>query len=270
MSATPFAYHLLFVLSVALATFTQSLTGFAFGLVLLGLVAMLHLAPLPVAANVVTVMVLANAALIVRGFPALPRRLIVPAYGSSLVGVACGTCLLAWLSDNAIGAARFVLGVAILASSLLLVLHSRPRAALASPASFALYGGASGVMGGIFASAGPPMVFHLYRQPLDRVVVRDTLTLLFAVNAVLRLVIVLYQGRFDAASLALSAEALPVVLVVTWLVRRYPPRWSSTVVRRVVFVLLAGAGFSLVGPALAQWHRVMSCHSCSSSLSSVA
>lgn len=52
--------HLLFVACVALATFVQSLTGFAFGLVLLGLVAMLHLAPLAVAANVVTVMVLAR------------------------------------------------------------------------------------------------------------------------------------------------------------------------------------------------------------------
>ncbi|MGC8050090.1 hypothetical protein, partial [Salmonella enterica] len=80
-------------------------------------------------------------------------------------------------------------------------------------------------------SAGPPMVFHLYRQPLDRVVVRDTLVLLFAVNAVLRLVIVLAQGRFDHASLALSLEALPVVLGVTWLARRHPPQWSPLTVR---------------------------------------
>jgi len=250
LSLSPFLHHLLFAVCVATATFTQSLTGFAFGLVLLGLVAVFHLAPLPVAANVVTVMVLANAALLVRGLPALPRRLLVPSYGSSLIGVAVGACLLAWLSDNAIGVVRFALGLAILACSLLLVVQSKPRAQLASPGTFAVYGCISGVMGGVFASAGPPMVFHLYRQPLDRVVVRDTLVLLFAVNAVLRLIIVLAQGRFDAASLALSAEALPVVLIVTWLKRRYPPNWSPTAVRRVVFVLLAIAGTSLVAPAV--------------------
>ncbi len=246
----PFLHHLLFAACVATATFTQSLTGFAFGLVLLGLVAVFHLAPLPVAANVVTVMVLANAALLVRNLPALPRKLLVPSYGSSLVGVAVGACLLAWLSDNAIGVVRFALGIAILACSVLLVLQAKPRAQLGSPGSFALYGGISGVMGGVFASAGPPMVFHLYRQPLDRMVVRDTLVLLFALNAVLRLIIVLAEGRFDAASVALSLEALPVVLTVTWLARRYPPGWSPTAVRRVVFVLLAAAGISLVAPAV--------------------
>jgi uncharacterized membrane protein YfcA len=250
MSGMQFVHHLLFVVCVALATFTQSLTGFAFGLVLLGLVAVFHLAPLPVAANVVTVMVLANAALLVRGVPALPRRVMAPAFGSSLVGVALGACLLAWLSDNAIGVVRVALGLAILACSVLLVVQTKPRAQLSSPGTFAFYGVLSGVMGGVFASAGPPMVFHLYRQPLDRLVVRDTLVLIFAVNAVLRLGIVLQQSRFDAASLALSLEALPVVLLVTWLARRYPPGWSPRAVRRVVFVLLATAGASLVAPAV--------------------
>ena len=97
MNLSPFLHHALFAACVATATFTQSLTGFAFGLVLLGLVAVFHLAPLPVAANVVTVMVLANATMLVRGLPALPRRLLLPSYGSSLVGVAIGACLLAWL-----------------------------------------------------------------------------------------------------------------------------------------------------------------------------
>ncbi|MBP0597836.1 sulfite exporter TauE/SafE family protein [Herbaspirillum sp. LeCh32-8] len=248
MSGSLVQHHLLFAACVILATFTQSLTGFAFGLVLLGLVAAFHLAPLPVAANVVTVMVLANAALLVRRLPALPRRLLLPSFGSSLAGVALGACLLAWLSDHAIGAARIALGIAILACSVLLVIQTRTRTQLSSPGAFAFFGAVSGVMGGVFASAGPPMVFHLYRQPLDRLVVRDTLVLLFAVNAVLRLLIVLAQGRFDAASLMLSLEALPLVLLVTWLVRRYPPDWPPAAMRGAVFALLLAAGASLLLP----------------------
>lgn len=250
MILTGWAQHLLFIACVALATFVQSLTGFAFGLVLLGLVAMLHLVPLAEAANVVTLMVLANAAMIVRAAPGLPARLMLPTFGSSLIGVGLGACLLAWLSDHAIGALRLTLGLAILACSLLLVLRTETGARLSSRPSFAFFGTLSGVMGGVFASAGPPMVFHLYRQPLDRIVVRDTLVLLFAVNALLRLVIVLAQGRFDSAALMLSLEALPVVLAVTWATRRHPPQWSPLTVRRIVFVLLMVAGASLVLPAL--------------------
>lgn len=240
----------LFLAAVALATYTQNLTGFAFGLVLLGLVALLHVAPLPVAANVVTVMVLANAAMIVRRRPELPGPQLGATLVSSLVGVAMGVMLLDWLSDNAVNLMRLALGVAILSCSMLLLLQARPRPALSSSWAFAVFGWLSGVMGGVFASAGPPMVFHMYRQPLKAHVIRETLVLLFAVNAVLRLAMVVAQNRFDHVSLWLSLEALPVMMGLTWLNRVRPPKWSPEMVRRVVFGLLVLAGTSLVLPAL--------------------
>lgn len=244
------AQHGLFLIAVAVATYTQNLTGFAFGLVLLGLVALMHVAPLPVAANVVTIMVLVNAAMIVRRRPQLPGVLLGATLASSLVGVALGVVLLTWLSDNAVSLMRLVLGLAILSCSVLLVLQARQRPALAPLWSFVAFGWLSGVMGGVFASAGPPMVFHMYRQPLKAHVIRETLVLLFAVNAVLRLVMVVAQGRFDHASVLLSLEALPVMMGLTWLNRVRPPGWSPEMVRRIVFGLLLMAGASLVLPAL--------------------
>lgn len=245
-----FLHHALFLAVTAAATLTQTLTGFAFGLVFLALMACCHLAPLPAAANVVNVMVLANAALLVRHRPRLPAGIAAPLYGSSLVGVALGVALLGWLSGGAVVVLRLLLGVAVLVCSLLLVVARRRRETVSGRASFVFYGGLSGVMGGLFASAGPPMVFQLYRQPLASETVRDTLVLLFAGNAVLRLLLIVPQGRFDMMSLLLSAEALPVVLGLTWWCKRHPPRLSPTLVRRVVFVLLLGAGLSLVLPAL--------------------
>jgi hypothetical protein len=242
--------HVLFLLSVAAATYTQNLTGFAFGLVLLGLVALLHVAPLPVTANVVMMMVLVNATIVVRRRPDLPARVLATILASSLVGVACGVTLLTWLSDNAVYAMRLALGIAILSCSLLLLIQSRARPTLSPQWTFVTFGWLSGVMGGVFASAGPPMVFHMYRQPLKPNVIRETLVLLFAVNAVLRLAMVAGQGRFDHASAMLSLEALPVMVGLTWLNRVRPPGWSPQVVRRVVFGLLLLAGISLVLPAL--------------------
>lgn len=244
------AQHMMFLLSVASATYTQNLTGFAFGLVLLGLVALLHVAPLPVTANVVMMMVLANAAIIVRRRPDVPAPVLVAILASSLVGVACGVTLLTWLSDNAVDATRLALGVAILACSLLLLMQARAQSTLSPRWTFVAYGWLSGVMGGVFASAGPPMVFHMYRQPLKPNVIRETLVLLFAVNAVLRLAMVAGQGRFDHTSAMLSLEALPVMVGLTWLNRVRPPDWSPQIVRRVVFGLLLLAGISLVLPAL--------------------
>lgn len=242
--------HLAFIACVALATYIQNLTGFAFGLVLLGLVGAFQIASLPVAANVVTMMVLANAVMVVRRRPQLPGRTLELILGTSLIGVASGVWMLTWLSHNASNVLRLVLGVAIVVCSFLLVARTRKRETMSGPLAFVGYAGLSGVMGGIFASAGPPMVFHMYRQPLEAQTIKETLVLLFAVNAVLRLIMVVSQRHFDDASIALSLEALPVVLGLTWYARRYPPGWSPTVVRRVVFALLLGAGTSLVVPAL--------------------
>ncbi|MGI4861723.1 MAG: TSUP family transporter [Janthinobacterium lividum] len=249
-----FLHHALFLAVTAAATLTQTLTGFAFGLVFLALMACFHLAPLPAAANVVNVMVLANAALLVRHRPQLPAGVSLPIYGSSLAGVALGVALLGWISGSAVIVLRLLLGIAVLVCSLLLVVARRRRETVSGRASFAFYGGLSGVMGGLFASAGPPMVFQMYRQPLAAGTIRDTLVLLFAVNAVLRLLLIIPQGRFDGLSLMLSLEALPVVLGLTWFCKQHPPRLSPTAVKRVVFVLLLGAGLSLVLPAL---HRLL-------------
>ena len=241
--------HLLFMLAAALATFTQVLTGFAFGLVFLALVAAAHLAPLPEAANVVNVMVLANAVLLVRRWPGLPKGMSSGLFVSSLLGVGAGVAMLSWMRGDSVVILRLLLGIAVLACSLLLIGARKQRAVISGTSSFLFYGGLSGVMGGLFASAGPPVVFHLYRQPLQASTIRDTLLVLFAVNAILRLLLVVPQGGFNVESVHLSLEALPVVLALSWACKRRPPKLSPTMVKRVVFVLLACAGLSLVVPA---------------------
>jgi uncharacterized membrane protein YfcA len=250
MSFVVFTHLSLFLAAAAIATLTQVLTGFAFGLVFIAIVAALHLASLPAAANVVNVMVMVNALLLVRKWPKLPRGVTPSLFVSSLAGVGVGVVLLFWMTGSAVILLRLLLGITVLVCSLLLVVQRQQRAVVSSVPSFCFYGGLSGVMGGLFASAGPPVVFHMYRQPLHATSVRDTLMLLFAVNAVLRLVLIVPKGGFDAESVALSLQALPVVFGLSWVCKRWPPRVPPHAVKWVVFALLACAGLSLVIPAL--------------------
>jgi len=255
--------HFLFLAAVAIATYVQTLTGFAFGLVLLGIAGVLHLAPLPDVANAVSVLVLANALVIfARARVGVSWRVLGPALASSLAGVWLGVRLLSWLDGHAVEVLRGLLGCAIVACALLLVVQARPRPRISGAPSFVFFGGLGGVMGGLFSSAGPPIVFHFYRQPLTQDAIRSSLIVLFAANAVVRLALVHHQGGFQPLSLALSLEALPVVVLLTWLARRFPPRWSVQAVRRAVFVLLMAAGLGLALPStplllgyLPVWHQ---------------
>ena len=83
--------HVLFLACVALATYAQTMTGFAFGLVLLGLSGVFQLASVSDVANVVSVLSLVNAVVtLARAKPQVNWRLMAPALASSLVGVGAG------------------------------------------------------------------------------------------------------------------------------------------------------------------------------------
>ncbi|CAM4385427.1 putative membrane transporter protein [Bordetella tumbae] len=241
--------HLLFLGCVALATYAQTMTGFAFGLVLLGMTGLLSLAPLPEMSNVVNMLTLVNAVAALSGTRAnLDWSLIRTPLIASLVGVAFGVFALEWISGSAVLLLRGLLGLTILACAILLIARSRPLDQISSRASFISYGLVAGVLGGLFSSAGPPMVYHLYRQPLPLSVIRNSLLVLFAANAVVRLSLVTASGSLSVSSLWLGLEALPIVVILTWLVRRYASADSVKTVKRLVFVLLMIAGFGLLIP----------------------
>jgi hypothetical protein len=97
-----------------------------------------------------------------------------------------------------------LLGLAIVACALLLLLQKQVNAQMSGPVSLWVAGVASGLLGGLFATPGPPMVYHLYRQPLDRLVVRQCLFSMFLTCALLRLVMVAWEGGITGASLLVS------------------------------------------------------------------
>ena len=237
----------MFMACVAVSTCAQNLTGFAFGLILLGLVALLHVVPIADAANAAMLLTLINAWSYFRLHRVRPPwALMRPVLWSSVVGVAVGVTLLAWLGNSALDWLRGLLGLCIVACAAMLLFQSRPRLTLSGPRSFMIVGVLSGILGGLFSSSGPPLVYHLYRQPLGAPMVRNCLLLAFAANAGARLVLIGATGQFSAKAALLSVCAMPVVYGVTRLNHRYPSKASPEALRYAVAALLSLAGGTLL------------------------
>lgn len=233
------------------AAYMQTLTGFALGLIMMGGIGLSGLMPLPEAAVLVGCMVLVNAAqVLARGWRDIAWAEFWPVVISSLAALAAGYWLLGLMVSTSIDWLKLVLGIVIIASSLQLALKPQPLAVRSSTVSFALFGAVAGLMGGLFSTAGPPLVYHLYRQPLPAVSIRETLVAVFAVNAVIRLSMVAVAGEVPHSGFWWGLLCIPVVMIMTSVAKRWPPPLSALSIRRMAFGLLLLSGLSLAVPAL--------------------
>lgn len=240
-----------FLLCVALASSLQNITGFALALILLGLTGLFDLAPLPDAANVATVLSLANAAMQLRGtHKSLQWKAWRDTVTGSVFGVAAGVALLAWLSANVVMVLRLLLGLVVMACAIVVLVRSKTLERPSSRPSFGGFGFLSGLLGGLFSASGPPLVYHFYRQPWDLDSLRDTLVACLSFGALLRLAMVVPTGQFSLHAVRLAAAALPLVVGITWWLRRHPPAWRRETVLKIVCALLLVTGAGLIGPAL--------------------
>lgn len=238
------------LLCVAFASYVQSLTGFAFGLIFLALVGMFDLIPIATAANAVTLILLSQTLIHFREFPVTPEwRVIQPAIWPSLIGVIGGLALLYWLGGSALFLLKIVLGVSVIGSAALLVIRFQPKTEIDTASSFAWTGLLAGLMGGMFSTAGPPLVYKLYRQPLSLPVIRQALLMMFGLGQLVRLATVLITGQFTPTSVVYAVLAIPLLFGVTWANRRHPLKLSSVAVSRVAAGLLLMAGASLIATA---------------------
>jgi hypothetical protein len=241
--------HTLFLLFVAFAVYAQNLTGFALALILLGLIGITDLVPLTDAANAVTVLIFVNACMFLYQRRALRLdRMLWPAVVASLFGALAGMALLTLLVQGAYEVLRMILGLSIVGCSVLLWRAARPLDSVSSHRSFVVVGGVSGVLGGLFSAAGPPLVYLMYRQPWPLARIQETLILFFGLGALLRMAILAPAGHFSADAVVLAAEAIPVVLLVTSLSAGRPAPFSQAAVKRMVCLLLVltGAGMTAV------------------------
>lgn len=237
----------IFLIIACFAGYFQTVTGFGLGMIVLGLIGGLNIVPLPSVVVVVSLMTLVNCAV------ALPGRVhhvywptVWPVILGLVPSIVLGVLLLNYLSEGASALVQLLLGVVILVGGVGLLLKPGHPTNMAKPASFTLFGGLSGFLGGLFEIAGPPLIYHYYRQPLEPHRIRNTLILLFAVSSGVRTLFIVGSGQMSQEILLLTAWALPMVVVGTWLGRHWPPPLSVSTMRRLVFIILILIGVSLI------------------------
>jgi len=144
--------HATFLVFVAGAVYAQALTGFALALILLGLIGATNLVPLTDAVNASTIIAFCSAWTFLYRRRALRiERILVPTLVASAAGIAVGALLLTWLAGTAYQVLRLVLGASIVACALSLWRAAQPLPSLSSPAVYALTGGISGLLAGMFS-----------------------------------------------------------------------------------------------------------------------
>ncbi|MDR3067308.1 MULTISPECIES: TSUP family transporter [Comamonas] len=236
-----------FMALVGLAAFCQNLTGFAFGLIFVGVAGATGLMNIADAANVACLLSIINGVSYMRAYRFAPDwAMLKPMLVSSVLGVVGGVLLLHWLSGNTLNGLRMLLGLVIVLCAMLLLMQKKALDRPCGPVSMWVAGVSSGLLGGLFATPGPPMVYHLYRQPLDRLLVRHCLFAMFVSCSMLRAAMVAVEGQLNWAVMGWTALAFPVVTGVTWWSARHPPAWPRRRVEWLVCGLLILSGASLL------------------------
>ncbi len=233
--------------AVAIGCYAQAVTGFAFGLIFVGVVSVAQLIDLKTATLIVSILAVINTVFALKKAERhTDWRLVGATLILSIPMVWVGYWLLDFLSQDHVSTLRPLLGGVIIASSLVLIFPPKPGKAVSSLPVFSLFGMIAGLLGGLFSTSGPPLIFQFYRQNLPIAVIRDCLLAIFAVSAATRTGLAIALDGLPDMVWIISLLAFPVTMGATWLGKHYPPKVSDTTMRRIAAGLLILTASNLI------------------------
>lgn len=224
------------------AYFIRGITGFGSGLIAVPLLALML--PLPF---IVPLILLTDftASLLLGGvqFRQVARDELARLLPPSLLGVFAGAWLLAMLPAPSM---LMGLGAVVIVFALRDLIHRTPPQRAIAPAwawPAALTGGA---VSALFGTGGPPYVIYLSRRLFDKGRLRATLSGLFFIEGLARILAFALTGLlFDPRLLLFYSAALPLMLAALWAGSHVHHRLRQETLRRMLAVLLLGSGFAL-------------------------
>ena len=139
-----------------------------------------------------------------------------------------------------------LLGFAILSCCGLLLVKRKRAQPSGRAYGFSIAGALGGLLGGLFSTFGPPVVFQCYRQTWPINEIRITLLAVFSMTSLIRLAII-PCGTLPSNDVILCAGlAVPVILVFTRLGRIIAARVPAASVRLLALTMLALSGATLI------------------------
>lgn len=237
-----------FLAIIAVATYVQSVAGFALGMIVMGGVTTFNLMPIAFTSVIISAVTLINSVFIINTeLKALNLRTVGITALGLLPGLLLGLYLLQFLSESFNQILQNTLGIVIILAGVSMILKAKAKTRKAShPLAFFACGSASGLFTGLFSIGGPPLVFIFYRQPLPLTTIRSYLLSIFLISSIGRISMVGMQGDLTLEMGIYVLTCIPVVLVVSSLAKRYPPPISLEMMRKVAFCLLVILGVSLL------------------------
>lgn len=232
---------------LGLATLLQTLSGFGFGLMVVSSFTLFGILPLTATTFMVSFLSLFNSvSLVARNRDQINTRAFKILLISGIPFMAVGYALLEYLSIGMATWLNLLLGFAILSCCGLLLVKRKRGQPSGSAFGFTVAGGLGGMLGGLFSTFGPPVVFQCYRQAWPINEIRFTLLAVFSVTALIRLAIVPF-GTLPSIDVMISALlAVPVILIFTKIGRVLAARVSASSVRLLALTMLALSGVTLI------------------------
>ncbi len=238
---------ILLILVIGVATYFQTVTGFGMGMIVMGTASGFGIAPMALVAAVVSLISLVSSAVALRGcLHLIDWRAIRAILIGVLPSIIAGVMLLDYLSGTASKILQFLLGATITYSGIVFALRPSQLPERSSDRAFLFSGLLSGLSGGLFGLAGPPVIFLFYRQPMAAQAIRSMLLLVFASTSLTRSVFVATQGGLTGEVWVLTAAAALLAVPIAFFAKRYPPPLSPIAMSRVAFSVLVLIGVSLI------------------------
>jgi uncharacterized membrane protein YfcA len=228
---------------LSVATLLQTLSGFGFGLIVVSSFTLLNIMPLTATTFLVSFLSLFNSvSLVFRNTHHVNKQAFIILLSTAIPFLAIGYVLLEYLSQYMSNWLNVLLGCVILLCCVLLLVKRSVSSSSTSPFGFGVAGALSGVLGGLFSTFGPPVVFQCYRQTWSIVEIRITLLTFFCMTSLLRLIVVPFGTLPSYDMLISTLFAVPVVLIFTRIGRLFSAKVSAKHIRALALLMLTLSG----------------------------
>jgi uncharacterized membrane protein YfcA len=173
-----------------------------------------------------------------RDFSSRNLLILIP---SSMIGIAAGWLLAAWVSEDAV---RLAVGVISIAFVFYMLLRDRlGLAAVESPGvpGGVLWGSLAGFTSFISHAGGPPFQVFVMPQNLKPRIFAGTATMFFAAVNLIKAPPYFLLGQFSGDNMKVSLALIPVAVLSTfagvWLVRRVDAKRFYAIILVVTFLI---------------------------------